>query len=287
MLGNEVVKALSAAQMQVFSPSHSDFDCTWPQHIEKLRIKDYGHFDWVINCSGYTAVDNAESDAMAAMTLNGIAPGSMAFVCAENSWRFLHVSTDFLFDGHASEPYTEESPANPLGVYGKSKYFGEQNVLKECPESIIVRTAWLFGIKGACFPKSIIRAWLQGKDLQVVSDQVGSPTYATDLASTICQLLVAEPEAGIYNAVGPNAMSWYDFANLVLKVYAESSGKEPNFEIKSILTKDWPSKAERPLYSILSTKKLESAGIPKMRNIEEALADFCKGLVRSPDGTLS
>lgn len=286
MLGSEVKKALNAASFEVVAPSHTNFDCTWPQDIEMLRIKDFGSFDWVINCSGYTAVDNAESDTMAAMTLNGIAPGSLAFVCAENSWKFLHVSTDFLFDGRANEPYTEESPVNPLGVYGKSKYFGEQNVQKECPDSLIVRTAWLFGAKGACFPKSIIRAWMQGKELQVVTDQVGSPTFAPDLARCIGDMIALDPEPGIYNAVGPDTMSWFEFANLVLKAYAETYGKEHNFDVKPILSKDWQAKAKRPPYSILSTAKMNGVGISPMRPIEEALAEFCKSLTFGSDGTL-
>jgi dTDP-4-dehydrorhamnose reductase len=162
MLGQEVVRHLADRRWFVAAPSHIELDVTWPQHLEKLRLRDFGEFDWVVNCAAYTQVDQAELEPMAAMNVNGVAPGTIASVCHQNGWSLLHVSTDFLFDGESDTPYTEDNLPSPLGIYGRSKLFGEQNVLSEKPDSLIVRTAWLFGPTGKCFPRTMIEAWLAG-----------------------------------------------------------------------------------------------------------------------------
>lgn len=274
MLGSCVVSEFASRGWFVASPSHKDLDFTWPQHLENLRKHDYGEFDWVVNCAAYSNVDGSESNAMHAMKMNGVAPGSVAAICAMNAWRFLHVSSDFVFDGQSDTPYTEDRLPNPLGTYGRSKLLGEQNVMREAPDSVIVRTAWLFGPEGKCFPRSIIEAWLEGKDLKVVADQTGSPTYAVDLARVLGDLIDRNPDGGVYHAVGPEIMTWHELATCAVETYKEVHGVEKDVNVRAITSLDWPTPARRPHYSALSTAKIESLQIPPMRGMKEALTEF-------------
>ena len=280
MLGQEAVRQFSSRKWFVSAPSHRDLDVTWVQHLENLRLRDYGDFDWVVNCAAYTKVDQAESEAMAAMNVNGIAPGTIAAVCEQNGWKFLHVSTDFLFDGESDVPYTEENVPSPLGIYGRSKLFGEHNVQTEKPDSLIVRTAWLFGPYGKCFPRTIIEAWLAEKPLRVVTDQTGSPTYAADLARVIGDLMALNVAPGVYNAVGPDMMTWHQLAVATLQAYAEVKNVDRPIEVTEVTSAEFHTAAKRPPYSVLSTGKITAAGIQPMRNISEALTEFSQRLAQ-------
>lgn len=278
MLGSSVVSEFASRRWFVTSPSHKDLDFTWPQHLENLRKHGYGEFDWVVNCAAYSNVDGSESNAMHAMKMNGVAPGSVAAVCASNGWRFLHISSDFVFDGETDVPYTEDRMPNPLGTYGRSKLLGEQNVMREAPSSVIVRTAWLFGPKGKCFPRSIIEAWLDGKELRVVADQTGSPTYTGDLARVLGDMIERNVEAGIYHAVGPDIMTWHALAELSISAYREVLGLTKEVSVQAITSAEWPTPARRPRYSALSTARLDGLQIASMRGTKEALTEFSQRL---------
>lgn len=278
MLGSDVVQDFQHRGWPVSFPPHMDLNILHAPHIEALRKGDYGDFQWIVNCAAYTQVDKAEEETMAAMALNGLAPGSLAAVCAEKGWRLMHISTDFVFDGLASDPYTEGSATHPVSVYGKSKFLGETNVMQYDPRSVIVRTAWLYGERGKCFPRTIVQAWKEGKDLRVVADQAGSPTFTKDLARVLGDLISRDIAPGIVHAVGPDAMTWHEFATAAVEAYRTVKGLADVVNISPIKTSDWPTPAKRPPYSVLSTQKLEGLGIAPMRPVSEALIDFASSL---------
>lgn len=278
MLGSDVVRDFQHRGWPVSFPPHLDLNILHAPHIESLRKGDYGDFQWVVNCAAYTQVDKAEEETMAAMALNGIAPGSLAAVCAEKGWRLFHVSTDFVFDGLASEPYSEEAGTHPINVYGKSKLLGETNVMQYDPRSVIVRTAWLYGEHGKCFPRTIVQAWKEGKELRVVADQTGSPTFTKDLARVMGDLIARDVPPGLVHAVGPDQMSWHEFATSAVEAYCIAKGVASEVTIAPIKTSDWPTPAKRPPYSVLSTEKLAGLGISPMRPVAEALLDFAGSL---------
>lgn len=274
MLGWDVVSDFEHRGWPVTSPAHSDLDICFAPHIENLRQGKYGEFEWVVNCAAYTQVDKAETEAMAAMTLNSVAPGAVAAVCAERNWRMLQVSTDFVFDGLSDAPYTEGSEPRPLGVYGKSKRLGEENVLSQSSGNLVVRTAWLYGDHGKCFPRTVIEAWREGKELRVVEDQVGCPTYTRDLARVLGDLVAQSPSGGIVHAVGADSMSWHAFALAAIETYRTVKGSDRAVSVQGIKTAEWPTPAKRPPYSVLSTDKLLALGIAPMRPTRECLIDF-------------
>ena len=273
MLGSDLVPELSRRGHEVLSPTSGEIDITDPTSIARLPFGDFGQLDWCINCAAYTAVDKAETEVREATELNALAPGYLARACLGNGCRLLHLSTDFVFDGAATEPYDEEARTNPLGVYGKTKRDGENAVLETHQNAVVVRTSWLYGSNGNSFPRTMIKAHEEGKSLKVVADQTGCPTYTVDLATTIADLVDKNPFPGIYHAVGPEAMTWHRFAQLTLETWTGNA-----VEIEPIATIDWPTPAKRPAYSVLSTSKIETLGIAPMRPVSEALSDFCRRL---------
>lgn len=277
MLGSDLVPLLQNHGHSVTAPSHSELDVLVPAHLEAVRRKDYGDFDWVVNLAAYTAVDQAESEAMAAMRLNAVAPGALAFVCHLAGWKMLHVSTDFVFDGRAETPYNEYSPPNPISVYGKSKLQGEQNVFKELDRALVVRTSWLYGLSGKSFPRTMVELFEAGNDLKVVTDQVGKPTFTKALADTL-RTAMELGLSGLYHAAGPEAMSWHDFASRAISTWATTTGQPEPKPIQGVPSTEFPRPAKRPAYSVLDTTKIESAGVPAMPSVAEGLTEFCAAL---------
>lgn len=253
-----------------------EFDITDPMSVAKIPAKEVSPvLDWCVNCAAYTAVDKAESEEEAATLVNTLGPGYLAQACSMAGIRLLHVSTDFVFDGSASEPYQESSATNPIGVYGRTKLEGEHAALSASPGAVIARTAWLYGPFGDSFPAKLIRAWLAGKELKVVADQTGSPTYTADLARVLVDLMEKDAPGGIYHTAGPEAMSWRDFTVLALEAWRQVRGpQDAMISVAPIQTEDWPTPAERPKYSVLSFEKTATLGIQPMRPVREALLDF-------------
>ena len=275
MLGSDLLKAILARNWSVDSPWANDIDITNPQHLEKIRRRDIGPYTHIINCAAYTAVDKAETETMAAMRINAVAPGLLAFAARETGAKFIHISTDFVFDGFAQTPYTETDPPNPLGIYGKSKLQGEQNAIKENDQTIIFRTSWLYGANGNCFPKTMIEHYQKGTALKVVNDQQGCPTSTVDLSESICQAIELAIPAGIYHACGPDQATWFQFAQLALATYKEMHQTPGEINLTPCTTADYPTPARRPQYSVLNTAKLESTGISVHRPFPESLLEFC------------
>lgn len=279
MLGSDLLPALSERGHEVVAPSSKELDITDPTSVAQIPAGTFGKFDWVVNCAAYTAVDKAESEVREATELNALAPGYLAHACATAGGfalpcRLLHVSTDFVFDGSATEPYDEDAETNPLGVYGRTKRDGERAVLEAQPSAVVVRTSWLYGPNGGSFPRTILRAWLAGKTLRVVSDQTGSPTYTADLARSIADLVESNPYPGIYQATGPDTLSWQQFAVKALEAWNRVHKEAREIDVAPIKTEDWPTPATRPKYSALSNRKIRDAGVAAMRPVDEALTEF-------------
>lgn len=269
MLGTDLVEELKRRGHEVDPRGSAELDVTDPASVDKIR--KVPNLDYVFNASAYTAVDKAEQEEDRAAAVNGDGPGRLAAAARDAGARLIHVSTDFVFDGEGSEPYTEDHPTHPLGAYGRGKRMGEENALREQPEALVVRTAWLYGPNGASFPKTMIRAFVAGKTLRVVADQRGNPTYTADLARVLADLAERNAPGGVYHAAGPDTMSWYDFARLAIETYVQ--GERP-VEIAPIRTEDWPTPAKRPAYSALSFAKVAALGVAPMRPTAEALAEF-------------
>ncbi len=237
-------------------------------HFELLRnfFKGY-HPQYLINCAAYTAVDRAETEKDLAFQVNAEAVGVMAAVCKEYNTKLIHISTDYVFDGTATKPYTEEAPTNPQSVYGASKLKGEQEALQFNPDAIIIRTAWVYSEFGKNFVKTMLKLMSEREEINVVSDQVGSPTYAADLATVILQIISSEKWVpGIYHYSNDGVISWYDFAVAIKELTASSC------KINPITTAQYPTPAKRPAYSVLDKSKIQSAfNIPE-KNWKESLS---------------
>ncbi|HXH62254.1 MAG TPA: dTDP-4-dehydrorhamnose reductase [Fimbriimonadaceae bacterium] len=282
MLGSDMVAELQSRNWAVVAPTIKELDLTNQTHLERLRKRDFGNLDWIVNCAAYTAVDKAEEEFFEAHKVNAAAPGALAFICQGNDWRFLHVSTDFVFDGSAREPYTERNSPDPQCKYGVTKLMGEKNAIENCERTVIARTAWLYGPNGKSFPRTLIKAWLEGKDIKVVNDQMGSPTYTADLARVMADLVAKDVEGGVYHTAGPDAMTWYDLACLAIETYRDAVLGEPRpVMIAPVPTSAWPTPAKRPAYSVMSFEKTASLGIAPMRSTPSALLDFCRRLPKA------
>lgn len=224
--------------------------------------------DWIINCAAYNLVDKAESEADKAMLINAGAVRNIADSLAGSECKFIHISTDYVFDGNSNVPYDENSRANPVTSYGKSKHEGELAALTH-NRSMIIRTAWLYSSFGNNFTKTIITKAREKDMLKVVFDQIGSPTYAGDLASSIINIIALVIRnkltfnPGIYHYSNEGVCSWYDFAEAIVNEAGISC------KIVPIRSKDFPSAAKRPFYSVLDKSKIKetySIEIPHWRS---------------------
>jgi len=207
--------------------------------------------DIVINCAAYTAVDKAEEDQVTADAINHLSIATLASLCQDLGAKLVHVSTDYVFDGTSPTAYKEDDKPNPRSVYGVTKLAGEIACSTNCPESIIIRTAWVYSEFGNNFVKTMLRLMTERDTLSVVNDQIGSPTYAADLAQVILTILDSNKwEPGIYHYSNEGEISWYDFAMDVKEMGQKSC------EIKGIPASSYPTPAERPAYSLLDKSKI-------------------------------
>jgi dTDP-4-dehydrorhamnose reductase len=207
---------------------------------------------YVINCAAYTAVDKAESEVELAYKVNADGAGILALVCAEINCRYVHISTDFVFDGANGRPLVEDDSTNPLSVYGASKLEGEKFVMNNNPDAIIFRTSWVYSSFGSNFVKTILRLCREREQLSIIADQIGSPTYARDLAEAILDIIQRDEwHAGIYHFGNEGVASWYDFAIAI----RDMAGLQTN--ILPIETYQYPTPAKRPKYSVLNKRKFK------------------------------
>jgi dTDP-4-dehydrorhamnose reductase len=205
-----------------------------------------------INCAAYTAVDQAEKDRDQAYLVNGDAPGIMAQVCKEFNVPFIHISTDYVFDGLATVPYKEDNPTEPQNVYGASKLEGEKRIFLLNEDAIVIRTSWLYSEYQRNFVKTMVNLMHQREEINVVSDQFGSPTWAADLVDAIVSILGFPTwKPGTYHFANQGAISWFDFAVAIKEIMGLSCRVNP------ITTPEYPTPAKRPAYSVLDTIKIQ------------------------------
>ena len=241
---------------EVISISREELDLTNSEKIGQL-IREI-HPDYLVNAAAYTAVDKAETEPELAYSINATAPKIMAESAEKIQAKFLHISTDYVFDGRKNTPYLETDLTNPLGVYGQSKLRGEEEIKTVNSQAIILRTAWVYGSYGKSnFVKTMLRLGKEREELKVVVDQVGSPTWAKDIAAAITQLLInADNPPGIYNFTNSGVASWFDLTKAIFEE-AKISGIPLKIQrVIPITTAEYPTPAVRPAYSVLSGQKI-------------------------------
>lgn len=211
--------------------------------------------DFIVNCAAYTAVDKAEEEEEQCRRINTDAVAYLGEAAQHIGARILHVSTDYVFGGDSYMPYRESDPVSPTSVYGRTKLAGEKALSAVCPDAIIVRTAWLYSEYGHNFMKTMLRLGAERPEIRVVNDQIGSPTYAGDLAEAILSLLEKERQgeqnSGIYHYTNEGVCSWYDFAHSIIRIAGLPAKVIP------IPTREYPTAAKRPAYSVLSKEKIK------------------------------
>ena len=211
-------------------------------------------FDIVVNCAAYTAVDKAESDEILASALNTGAVGNLAEAAVKNGTRVIHISTDYVFSGQGCRPYEENDETYTQSIYGHTKLEGEALLTSFCQNALIIRTAWLYSEFGGNFVKTMLRLAETRPEINVVADQIGTPTYAGDLAEAIHRIVSSgEWKPGIYHFTDEGVASWYDFTKAIFEI----AGRD--VKVNPIKTSEYPTQAKRPLYSVLSKKKIKKA----------------------------
>ncbi len=265
-LGSEVVALLVGRGDPVAAPTAAELDITDASAVR--AFVDATRPDVVVSCAAYTAVDAAESDVATATALNADAPRHLALACAQAGARMLQVSTDYVFSGDADEPYAEDGQTGPRTVYGRTKLAGEAAVLEVLPESAyVVRTAWLYGPTGSNFVRTMLRLAAERATVDVVDDQWGQPTSATDLAVRLVELALGSAPPGIYHGTNAGATTWHGFAREVFRL----SGLDPE-RVRTASSADVARPAQRPAYSVLGHDRWALAGLGPMRPWQDALA---------------
>ena len=243
-------------------------------HFELVRnVFDSFKPNFCINCAAYTAVDKAEQEKDLALLVNAESVGVLAAVSHLHKTKFIHISTDYVYDGLATVPYTEDAITDPQSVYGLSKKMGEEEALKNDPDAVIIRTSWVYSKHGNNFVKTMIRLMNEKDSISVVSDQHGTPTWAADIASAIMQIVNATNWVpGIYNFSNDGETTWYDFAVEIKKSIGSKCIVNP------IPTSSYPTPAKRPHYSVLNKEKIVSVYQVKLKDWRESLRKCIEGL---------
>lgn len=252
-VGNELrVLAPSYTNFDFIFSYRADFDLENESDIISFLNDIQPHF--IINCAAYTAVDKAETQRELANKINNLAVGTISKWTCDNNCKLIHISTDYVFDGTSETPLIETDITSPINYYGESKLLGEISCVKNNPEGIIIRTSWVYSKFGNNFVKTMLRLMSEKEFLNIVNDQVGSPTYAADLAKAILDIVSFHQwQSGIYNYSNEGQISWFDFAAAIKKI------ANLNCELNGIASKDFPTPAKRPKYSLLNKSKIKNA----------------------------
>jgi dTDP-4-dehydrorhamnose reductase len=262
-LGQELIHLLKTRNIEAIGTDQKEIDFTKPNEIAvKLKKLNPSH---IVNCGAYTQVDKAEEEPELANLINAQAVGVIAKFASEGQIPFVHISTDYVFDGTATSPYLENEKVSPKSVYGSSKALGEKETVENNSSAYILRTAWVYGEYGNNFPKVIAKKLKNNEELNVVNDQIGSPTWTFDLASAIVEVLEKKPEPGIYHVTNSESCSWFEFAQEI----AKSINADVNL-VKPTDSKSFVRPAVRPKYSVLSNNKWKNAGLTPLRTWKAA-----------------
>lgn len=272
-LGNEIqlLAPKYAETCHFFFTDKEELDITNRKAV--YAFIEQNHISIVINCAAFTAVDKAEDNAELCDLLNHVAPGYLAEAVASVGGSMIQVSTDYVFDGTGCTPYKEDDATNPQTVYGRTKLAGEESVIRSCAGSMVIRTAWLYSTFGNNFVKTMIRLGKERDALGIVFDQIGSPTYARDLARSIMQIVDKGIIPGVYHFTNEGVCSWYDFTRAIHRIEGIDSCK-----VSPIHTEDYPVPAQRPHYSVLDKSKIKGTFGIDIRWWEDALKECIKEL---------
>lgn len=280
MLGREVCRILSENKIDFISTGH-EVDITdysvLESFVQQEETKAYigshqkggrNKLSWIINCSAYTAVEKAETEKEAAFAINSTGAENIARIARAFSAKLIHVSTDYVFDGTAHEPYTEDTEKKPLGIYGKSKADGENAIARHMTQYYILRTAWLYGYERPNFVFTMIRLMNSKPELKVVNDQKGTPTFTGDLANVIYKIIYENEKAnddmpaiakipyGIYHYTGNGETTWFDFAREIYRLGKKYKRIQNECIISGCTTEEYGAKVKRPSYSVLAKNKI-------------------------------
>jgi len=271
-LGNELQDAaLLFPQFHYRFFGKDELDISNASALEKL-FKKYKPFCF-INTAAYTAVDKAETEQEAAYLINAEATGTIAKTCNHFGTKLIHISTDYVFDGKGNKPYKEDDTTNPVNYYGYTKWMGEKLALENNPETMVIRTSWVYSVYGNNFVKTMLRLMKDRKELNIVNDQFGSPTYAKDLAETILQIIADlqlkdhQLDYGIYHYSNEGAISWCDFATAIRDI------KQLDCSVNGIATTQYPTPAKRPGYSVMSKEKIRSTFNVEIKHWKQSLQE--------------
>lgn len=277
-LGTELRKAIEPVMPGITTYTDIDtLDLTDADEVNRfIRRGDFSH---IINCAAYTNVDRAEQEPAACLRINSDAVRNIAAVAYETGAKVIHISTDYVFDGNNHLPYREGDKVNPISTYGTGKRRGEMVLLSLCPESIIIRTSWLYSTHGSNFVKTMLRLGREGKKISVVCDQIGTPTSATDLATAIVSILRAHQWVpGLYHYSAEGVCSWYDFAKAIFRLSGMS-----DLTVIPISTEDYvtenPQSAARPSYSVLDKQRIKKTFNITIPHWEESLTRCISELI--------
>ena len=281
MLGTEVEKLLQESG-RPYQASDLEVNIS-----DKKSLRDFAancgrsgdKIEWIINCSGYTAVDRAEDEADLAFRINAEGVQNIAETAAFLNAQLVHISTDYVFNGQKDSAYLETDATDPIGIYGSSKLEGEQRVRDTLEKHYMLRTAWLYGGAGTNFVLTMLRLFGEREEVQVVCDQWGSPTYAADLAGAILTIVERDTTPyGTYHFTNEGRTNWYEFAKAIYRLALDRGLIKGEVKIEPIDTEQYPTRAKRPQNSYLSKEKIkQSLGIT-IRSWQEALKDFIDGL---------
>lgn len=265
-LGHDLRLLLAAdPAATVRATGHADLDITDPGAVADV-LADFGP-DVVVNAAAYTNVDRAESDEDAARAANATGPAVLAAASARSGARLVHLSTDYVFPGDATRPYEVDDPTGPRSAYGRTKLAGEQAVRELHPDgAYVVRTAWVYGLVGRNFVRTMVRLADDGVDPAVVDDQRGSPTWSAHLARGLVDLVRSGAAPGTYHATGGGDTTWFELAREVFRL----AGADPE-RVRPTTSDQYPSPVRRPAYSVLSSRSWEQAGLPPLPLWREAL----------------
>ena len=272
-LGNEM------QLLEAKNPQHTYFNTD----VEELDITDretvcafveHNQIDGIVNCAAYTAVDKAEENQELCDMLNHVAPGYLAEAIEQRGGWLIQISTDYVFDGTNHTPYVETDPVCPNSVYGRTKLAGEEAAQRACSRTMIIRTAWLYSTFGNNFVKTMIRLGNERPQLGVIFDQIGTPTYARDLAVCIMTAINQGVKSGVYHFSNEGVISWYDFTKAIHRLAGITT-----CTVRSLHTSEYPTPAARPHYSVLDKTKIKQAYGIEIPYWEESLAECVKQLI--------
>ena len=264
-LGQEICQCLAAAGIAHKGVDISDFDLS--DEAATLNAILAYRPDGVIHCAAYTAVDKAEADRDLCYRINVTGTAHVAKACQELDARMLYVSTDYVFDGMGDAPFETDAKIAPVNHYGQTKALGEQEVISRLEKYFIVRISWVFGLYGSNFVKTMLRLGGQQEVVRVVGDQVGSPTYVSDIAPLMCEMIQTE-KYGVYHATNEGFCSWFEFAKEIM----HQAGLP--CRVDEIATSDYPTAAKRPFNSRLLKSSLDNAGFPRLPDWQDALKRY-------------